>query len=174
MIFERYSDKFRDDSHENKHGSITEEFVYVVECWVNRRPYDLWKYWGKLTVCDRKAREIRRMFAIWCSMLERKAGRPKFRIVTGAEIVGAGSVDFYRVCSVDFYVFIGGISPEPHFDSTWEAQWLKLGGSSAWLQKFDWLGVEGYLKSFSPDRRFEIEVKLPARPGIKRYSPIKR
>src|ERR1700682_3003594 len=91
MIFEQYSGKRREDSKDdNKHGSTAQEFADVVECWVNSRPHDLWKYWGELTVRDRKVREIRRMFAIWSSMLERKAGRHKFRIV-GAEIVGARS-----------------------------------------------------------------------------------
>jgi hypothetical protein len=171
MIFQLYSDQVRENSNDdNKPGSTAQEFVDLVHFYIDSRPYDLWKYWGKLMVRDRKVREIRRMFAIWTAMLERKAGRPKFRIVTGAEIVGAGSVDFYRVCSVDFYVFIGGVSPEPRFDRTWVDQWLKLGGNSAWIQEFDGPWVSWYLKSFSPDRRFEIEVKLAARAHMRKYA----
>jgi hypothetical protein len=167
MIFQLYSDQVREDSNDdNKPGSTAQEFVDLVHFYIDSRPCDLWKYWGKLMVRNRGAREIRRMFAIWCSMLERKAGQPKFRVVTGAEILGARSADFYRVCSVDFHVFIGEISPEPHFEEYWEAQWLKLGGDTAGLQKFDWPGVEAYLKSFSPDRRFEIEVKWRRRARI--------
>jgi hypothetical protein len=114
-----------------------------------------------LGIYDGTAREIRRMFAIWTSMLERKAGNHKFRIAAGAEIQGR---------RVSFHVFIGGVVPRKDFQEEWIDQWLTLGGCSAWLQKLDWPGVAAFLKGLSHDRHFEIKEKLSARPRIKKYS----
>jgi hypothetical protein len=74
-------------------------------------------------------------------MLERKAGGSKFRIVTDAEIVGIRSDESYRAYSIDFYVFIGGVSPGTHFQRDWEDQWRRLGGDTACLQELDWPGT---------------------------------
>jgi hypothetical protein len=56
--------------------------------------------------------------------------------------------------------FIAGVLPGTHFQRDWEEQWRRLGGDTACLQKFDWPWVKGYLKSFPPDRRFEVELKF--------------
>jgi hypothetical protein len=107
MIFHSYSDRVREDSNdENEQGSTTLEFAKFVHAYIDSRPYDLWKYFGTLTVRDHTPREVRRMLAIWTSMLERKAGRHKFRIVTGVEIHGRSFL---------LHVFIGGVVPGKHF-----------------------------------------------------------
>ena len=76
MIFHSYSERVREDSNDdNKHGSTAQEFVRLVHSYMNSRSFDLWKYLGILGIYDGTAREIRRLFAIWTSMLERKASQ---------------------------------------------------------------------------------------------------
>ena len=170
MIFQQYSYKVREDlNDDDRCRSTTQEFADVVDCWVNSRPYGIWKYWGTLTILDRKLKDIRKTFASWSSMLERKAGCRKFRIVTGAETIAIRSCESLRVYSVNFHVFVAGVVPGTHFQRDWEEQWLRFGGHTACLQEFDWRSVAWYLKNLSPDSRFEIEVKLPVRRQIRPY-----
>jgi hypothetical protein len=113
-----------------------------------------------LTVSDRKEKEISRIFANWSSMRKRKAGRPQVRILTGAEIVRARIVDFYRLYSVDFHFFIAGVLPGADFQRDCKAQWLNLGDTVLGSRNSIGPGLKGILKSVPPDRRFEVELKF--------------
>jgi len=82
------------------------------------------------------------MFTIWSSTLQRKLGTDKFRLVVGAE--------HRSPCTVSLHVFIGGIIAQRNFVKTRRAKWLELGGSDAWLDRFDYSYAKAYVKCLSP------------------------
>jgi hypothetical protein len=72
-------------------------------------------------------------------MLERAAGNNKFRFIAGTERRWGG---------FDIHVFIGGVSCDKQFDVTWCSKWIRLGGTNAYLDKFDASYVQRYLTEF--------------------------
>jgi hypothetical protein len=129
------------------------DFTILVAHWTDSYSSKLWKCFGCLTVRNRTEREIRRMFTIWSSMLERRTGAEKFRILAGLE---ASQPKEFR-----FHVFIGGVIARRNFEHTWSAKWLELGGTSADLHKYDVRSVWRYLETLSDKSGYDTIVKLP-------------
>lgn len=135
-------------------GETSDEFRTLVHQWVSSSsPPNLWKCFGELRGDGLTKQEFHRIFTIWSSMIERKAGTEKFRMVFG----------FQRGSGCILYVFIGGVETTQSSVETWAHNWRELGGSVGSLHEFNSFAY-GYLDSLPRWSRFDFDVKLPARP----------
>jgi hypothetical protein len=84
-----HSDAYTSDEHLQqdvvRNLDTLDDLRILVDTWTDHYTSKLWRCFGCLTVRDCTERKTRRMFTIWSSMLERKAGVEKFRILTALE-----------------------------------------------------------------------------------------